>query len=80
MIHYATGGWVIRQLPIEFGAKSTQKFLQCPESQYWAKMNVQHRTSNIERRIKKQTSTLGILGTLAHFRHFSGLSGLGLAN
>jgi hypothetical protein len=56
MIHYATGGWVIRQLPIEFGTKSTQKFLQCPESQYWAKMNVQvsedsdieHPTSNVE--------------------------------
>ena len=32
--------------------------------------------SDIER---KETSTLGILGTLAHFRHFPTLSGLGIA-
>ncbi|MBW1735416.1 MAG: efflux transporter outer membrane subunit [Deltaproteobacteria bacterium] len=36
-------------------------------------MNVQHPTLN-----EGQTSTLGILGTLAHFRHFCGLSGLGI--
>ncbi len=42
-------------------------------------MNAQvNEDSDIEHRTKKQTSTLGILGTLAHFRHFSGLSGFGL--
>ncbi len=41
-------------------------------------MDIEHPTSNIERRMKKQRLTLGILGTLAHFRHFSGLSGLGI--
>ena len=49
-------------------------------------MNVQvsdrlrHRTSNVQHPTpnEEQTSTLGILGTLAHFRHFCGLSGLGI--
>jgi hypothetical protein len=59
-------------LPIKLYARSARNLFNarkvCGERD-------EHRTSNIEHRMKKQRLTLG---TLAHFRHFSGLSRLGI--
>jgi hypothetical protein len=58
--------------------QEAQEIFSMPGKPVEKKMDIEHPTSNIERRMKKQRLTLGILGTLAHFRHFSGLSGLGI--
>ena len=70
----------IRALPGESCDKNAGDFIQLPESPVVEKderrtSNVQvSEDSDIERRMKKQRSTLGILGTL-NLRHFQGLSG-----